>query len=275
MQPAAMDEGTEGHAPIVGSRTDRSRTHGSAVDGSGRPRLQYSSHLWVTVLALLYGTGLRRGELERLNVDDFDRIEGHFAHRWSQDRPRALRAVAGDGAALSRGVSAATSQPEWNRRQRWARRHCWYRQGSGSCGGRSATAFIAISRRARRLDAQPASVSSHLCLGSSRGGCALAAGATHPGHARSPPRCATCTSPIRSAGGDGVPSAQRLAAAAAGGRMSAPNLAQRTGPALIEGYLSISGRSGARGRARSSTCAARCAGDRGARNVRPGCVCGA
>ncbi len=37
---------------------------------------KYSSHLWVTVLALLYGTGLRRGELERLNLDAFDRVEG-------------------------------------------------------------------------------------------------------------------------------------------------------------------------------------------------------
>ena len=36
----------------------------------------YSSHLWVTVLAMLYGTGLRRGELARLNVDAFDRGEG-------------------------------------------------------------------------------------------------------------------------------------------------------------------------------------------------------
>jgi site-specific recombinase XerD len=36
----------------------------------------YSSHLWVTILALLYGTGLRRGELTRLNVDAFDRKEG-------------------------------------------------------------------------------------------------------------------------------------------------------------------------------------------------------
>jgi len=36
----------------------------------------YSSHLWVTVLAMLYGTGLRRGELERLNMDSFDRTEG-------------------------------------------------------------------------------------------------------------------------------------------------------------------------------------------------------
>jgi site-specific recombinase XerD len=36
----------------------------------------YSSRLWVTVLAMLYGTGLRRGELARLNVDAFDRNEG-------------------------------------------------------------------------------------------------------------------------------------------------------------------------------------------------------
>jgi len=36
----------------------------------------YSSHLWVTVLAMLYGSGLRRGELERLNLDAFDRTEG-------------------------------------------------------------------------------------------------------------------------------------------------------------------------------------------------------
>jgi site-specific recombinase XerD len=37
---------------------------------------EYSSQLWVTILAMLYGTGLRRGELERLNVDSFDRREG-------------------------------------------------------------------------------------------------------------------------------------------------------------------------------------------------------
>lgn len=36
----------------------------------------FSSHLWVTILAMLYGTGLRRGELERLNLDAFDPAEG-------------------------------------------------------------------------------------------------------------------------------------------------------------------------------------------------------
>jgi site-specific recombinase XerD len=33
----------------------------------------YQQHLWVTVLALLYGTGLRLGELARLDVSNWDR----------------------------------------------------------------------------------------------------------------------------------------------------------------------------------------------------------
>jgi site-specific recombinase XerD len=36
----------------------------------------YWRHAWVTVLALLYGTGLRRGELERLDVASWDRTTG-------------------------------------------------------------------------------------------------------------------------------------------------------------------------------------------------------
>jgi integrase/recombinase XerD len=39
-------------------------------------RGHFSRHLWVTTLALLYGTGLRRGELERLSVHSIDRAEG-------------------------------------------------------------------------------------------------------------------------------------------------------------------------------------------------------
>lgn len=42
---------------------------------AGRQGL-YSQHLWVTVLALLYGTGIRRGELERLQLQDWDRDQG-------------------------------------------------------------------------------------------------------------------------------------------------------------------------------------------------------
>lgn len=43
---------------------------------AGNRRGECSAHLWVTVLALLYGTGLRRGELERLNLEAFDREHG-------------------------------------------------------------------------------------------------------------------------------------------------------------------------------------------------------
>jgi integrase/recombinase XerC len=43
---------------------------------AGRRRGECSAHLWVTVLALLYGTGLRRGELERLDLDAYDRAQG-------------------------------------------------------------------------------------------------------------------------------------------------------------------------------------------------------
>src|SRR5262249_26069724 len=39
----------------------------------------YSKQLSVTILALLYGTGLRRGELERLNVGDWEREQSVWA----------------------------------------------------------------------------------------------------------------------------------------------------------------------------------------------------
>ena len=39
-------------------------------------RGHYSRHLWVTTLAILYGAGLCRGELERLNIESVDRAEG-------------------------------------------------------------------------------------------------------------------------------------------------------------------------------------------------------
>ncbi len=53
------------------------RTHMEAMWREAASRHgDYSAHLWVTILSMLYGTGLRRGELERLNVDALDREEG-------------------------------------------------------------------------------------------------------------------------------------------------------------------------------------------------------
>jgi site-specific recombinase XerD len=52
------------------------RAHMEALWRAGAAlRGEYSRRLWVTVLALLYGSGLRRGELERLDVQAFDRSE--------------------------------------------------------------------------------------------------------------------------------------------------------------------------------------------------------
>src|SRR3974390_1903477 len=59
----------------------------SCLAGSGRQlweasalqRGDYAKQLSVTILALLYGTGLRRGELERLNVQDWDREQNLLA----------------------------------------------------------------------------------------------------------------------------------------------------------------------------------------------------
>lgn len=56
-------------------RIDRSHMEAMWREAARR-RGDYSAHLWVTVLALLYGSGLRRGELTRLDVDAFDQSEG-------------------------------------------------------------------------------------------------------------------------------------------------------------------------------------------------------
>jgi site-specific recombinase XerD len=39
-------------------------------------RFPYYRYLWVAVLAVLYGTGIRRGELSRLDISDWDRDPG-------------------------------------------------------------------------------------------------------------------------------------------------------------------------------------------------------
>ncbi len=56
-------------------RIDQAHMEAMWREAAGRHG-DYSAHLWVTILAMLYGTGLRRGELERLDVEAFDRTQG-------------------------------------------------------------------------------------------------------------------------------------------------------------------------------------------------------
>lgn len=48
-------------------------------EATAQQRSSYSKHLSVAILALLYGTGLRRGELERLEVSHWDREQNLLA----------------------------------------------------------------------------------------------------------------------------------------------------------------------------------------------------
>jgi site-specific recombinase XerD len=58
-------------------RIDRAHLEAMWREAAASPG-EYRRLLWVTVLAMLYGTGLRRGELERLDVESFDRAEATF-----------------------------------------------------------------------------------------------------------------------------------------------------------------------------------------------------
>ena len=44
--------------------------------GAVSSRTPHARHQWLTILALLYGLGLRRGEIARLNVEDWNHDEG-------------------------------------------------------------------------------------------------------------------------------------------------------------------------------------------------------
>ena len=56
-------------------RIDKSKI-GSLFEAAAKVRSGFHRALWVTVMAVFYGTGIRRGELIRLNVKDFDGKEG-------------------------------------------------------------------------------------------------------------------------------------------------------------------------------------------------------
>ena len=109
---------------------------------AARRRGNFSCHLWITVLALLYGTGLRRGELERLGHRAFRSRRGVVADRWPQERPGAVCSGIGVCFSLPRGVLAAAPQP--------TRAH-----------GRLSERALLVSQRGERLSAQAISNGIH------------------------------------------------------------------------------------------------------------------
>lgn len=60
------------HLPVRGGKEQLLKIMAEA----GKLRSEYQRVLWITVLAVLYGTGIRRGELERLRISDWDRETG-------------------------------------------------------------------------------------------------------------------------------------------------------------------------------------------------------
>ena len=64
---------------------------------AARAHRTHHRHLWPALLAVCYGTGLRRGELERLDLTDFDRMTGLLridGRKTGQERRVPLPAVA-------------------------------------------------------------------------------------------------------------------------------------------------------------------------------------
>jgi len=85
--------------------------------GVEEQRSVYRRHLGLSLLAILYGTGLRRGELERLDVDDWDRENGVLkidGRKTGQERKVPV------GAGVWRCLEAYLPHRQ-NRLERWAR----------------------------------------------------------------------------------------------------------------------------------------------------------
>ena len=130
-------------------RIDQAHMEAMWRAGGERAAASTARILWVTVLAMLYGTGLRRGELERLDLEAFDRTEGDTADRWTQDRPRALCTGVGYGTTLLGGLSAAAAQrARADRRDSASSVAREPHAASDSPRSASATAFTPSARRA-------------------------------------------------------------------------------------------------------------------------------
>jgi hypothetical protein len=75
-EPDEMGSGAEVGSAWTIAPADRQGGACEVVGRDGVRRSQYQQHVAMAVLALLHGTGLRRGELERLDLEDWKREEG-------------------------------------------------------------------------------------------------------------------------------------------------------------------------------------------------------
>ena len=103
---------------------------------------EFSRTLWVTVLALLYGTGVRRGEVERLDLAAFDRNEA------------TLRI---DGRKTGRERCVPVSDLVYRCLEAYAPARHNVLERTGRLGERA----LLVSRRGERLTAQAISNSIH------------------------------------------------------------------------------------------------------------------
>jgi len=236
-EPTAVDEGPK-VTPYsrLPKRIDRAHMEALWTEAAHRGG-DYSSHLWVTVLALLYGTGLRRGELERLNMDAFDRREGTL--RIDGRKTGRERCVPMPDMVLQ--CLEAYLPRRHNRLEATERLGetalLITRTGARLTGQMISNGIHAISRKAgvsiHSLH-QFATPAPRICWSRRAPG----RGTTHPRACRRLDHSAVCAH-CRSAAtrSDAPASPQRLARpASSGGRMTAPNPFPLD--PLIEGYLS-------------------------------------
>ena len=79
-------------------------------EAAATSRYGYHRSVWVTLLSVFYGTGMRRGDVSRLDVSDWCREEGVLLVRNQQDGPGASGAGSGDDVAVPGSVSAEAAE---------------------------------------------------------------------------------------------------------------------------------------------------------------------
>ncbi len=167
-QPDALDARAQGHPVLTAAAAARSRRHAGLWREADNRRGACSPHLWLTVLALLYGTGLRRGELGRLDLGCFDQStarSGSMVVRpawsaWCRCRRSSGRASRRTCRAGTTGSSATP---------RLASGRCWSAAWQAPDGADDQQRDPPARTRSRRHGREPAPVPAHLCVRSARG----------------------------------------------------------------------------------------------------------